>query len=300
MTVFGSAGKIYFPKFRDIFKSIITASIPSWIPTLVTSIGSADLGIIIVFGSKGASQAGSYFLAYAIFSALAAISYSLFTIAFPLLSGMVDGRKRLTWNLIKMSLIISLPISIPIIFYSYNIILLFGPAYADASLALTVLLLSLLPNCIVIGVTTLAYSFGNFRQVLFLGLAAAVPRVILYFFLVSSYGSTGVAISYSIGSVIAFIVSAIIAKKIGLIISWRDVLSVMTIPLGLSLLCSFFSINYITTIITTIGVSYILFIRFNILKRREVENTLSLLPKSIGNPIIKIVSVLGTKINREY
>jgi hypothetical protein len=109
-----------------------------------------------------------------------------------------------------------------------------------------------------------------------------------------------VAISYSIGSVIAFIVSAIIAKKIGLIISWRDVLSVMTIPLGLSLLCSFFSINYITTIITTIGVSYILFIRFNILKRREVENTLSLLPKSIGNPIIKIVSVLGTKINREY
>jgi O-antigen/teichoic acid export membrane protein len=300
MRVFGLGGKIYFPKIRETFKSLIIASIPSWIPALITSIGSGDLGIIIIFGSKGASQAGSYFLAYAVFSAIAAVSYSLFTIAFPLLSGMVDGRKRLTWNLIKISLIVSLPVSSSIIFYSYNITLLFGTAYTDASVPLAVLLLSLLPNCIVIGVTTLAYSYGNFRQVLFLGLAAAVPRVILYFLLVGPYGTTGVAISYSVGSVVAFIVSIMIAKKIGLIISWRDVLSVMLIPLGLSLSFAYFNINYIIGIIASIVVSYVVFIKLEILKRHEVENTLSLLPENIGQPIIKLVSVLGTKINREY
>jgi O-antigen/teichoic acid export membrane protein len=300
MTVFGPFGKIYFPKFGDNFKNIITASIPSWIPALITTIGSGDLGIILVFGSKGASQAGSYFLAYAIFSAVAAISYSLFTVAFPLLSGMADGRKRLTWNLIKMSLIISLPLSFSVIFYSYNIILLFGASYTNASFSLEILLLSLLPNCILIGVTTLAYSYGNFRQVLFLGLAAAVPRVILYFTLVGSYGSTGVAISYTVGSVIAFVASLYVAKKIGLIISWRDVLIMMMVPLGVSLCFVYFNINYIAAIISTILVSYIVFIKLEILKRDVVENTLNLFPNSIGKPIMKIVSVLGTKINRRY
>jgi O-antigen/teichoic acid export membrane protein len=300
MTVFGPFGKIYFTKFGDNFKNIITASIPSWIPALITTIGSGDLGIILVFGSKGASQAGSYFLAYAIFSAVAAISYSLFTVAFPLLSGMVDGRKTLTWNLLKMSLIISLPLSFSIIFYSYNITLLFGTAYTNASLSLEILLLSLLPNCILIGVTTLAYSYGNFRQVLFLGLAAAVPRVILYFTLVGSYGSTGVAISYTVGSVIAFVASLYVAKKIGLIISWRDVLIVLMVPLGVSLCFVYFNINYIVAIISTIVVSYIVFIKLEILKRDVVENTLNLFPNSIGKPIMKIVSVLGTKINRRY
>jgi O-antigen/teichoic acid export membrane protein len=300
LTVFAPFGKISFPKFGDSFKSLIAASIPSWIPALITTIGSGDLGIVLVFGSKGASQAGSYFLAYAIFSAVAAISYSLFTVAFPLLSGMADGRKRLTWNLIKMSLIISLPLSFSIIFYSYNITLLFGTAYTSASFSLEVLLLSLLPNCILIGVTTLAYSYGNFRQVLFLGLAAAVPRVILYFTLVGSYGATGVAISYSVGSVIAFIASLYVAKKIGLIMSWRDILTMMMIPLGVSLCFVYLGINYISAIIATIGVSYIVFIKLHILKRDEVENTLSLLPNSIGKPIMKMVSALGTKINRKY
>jgi len=37
-----------------------------------------------------------------------------------------------------------------------------------------------------------------------------------------------------------------------------------------------------------------------ILKREVVENTLNLFPNSIGKPIMKIVSVLGTKINRRY
>jgi hypothetical protein len=55
--------KISLAKYRNTFKSILLASVPSWIPTLITGIGSGDLGLIIVFGSSGASEAGSYFLA---------------------------------------------------------------------------------------------------------------------------------------------------------------------------------------------------------------------------------------------
>jgi O-antigen/teichoic acid export membrane protein len=64
-------------------------------------IGSAELGTIIIFGSLGADQAGSYFISYAIFSMVAAISYSIFTIAFPWLSSMNEGRTRLLWKLLK-------------------------------------------------------------------------------------------------------------------------------------------------------------------------------------------------------
>jgi O-antigen/teichoic acid export membrane protein len=300
MRVFGLGGKLYLSKIRVAFKSLIVASVPSWIPTLITSIGSGDLGIIIIFGSKGAGLAGSYFLAYAIFSAIAAVSYSLFTFAFPLLSGMIDGRKTLTWNLIKISLIVSLPVSCSIIFYSYDITLLVGTAYTNASTSLAILLFSLLPNSIVIGVTTLTYSYGNFRHVLFLGLAAAVPRVILYFVLVGPYGTTGVAISYLIGSVVSFAASIVVAKKIGLNISWRDVILVMSIPLGVSLPFVYFNINYVIGIIASIVVSYVLFIKLGILKRHEVEDTVSLLPQNVGQSINKIISVIGTKINRGY
>ena len=88
-------------------------------------------------------------------------------------------------------------------FSIHTILLFYLELHTNAAGPLAVLLLSLLPNCIVIGVTTLTYSYGNFRQVLFLGLAAAVPRVILYFTLVGSYDARGVAISYSVGCVVA-------------------------------------------------------------------------------------------------
>jgi O-antigen/teichoic acid export membrane protein len=150
-----------FFELRRSVKSLLKASIPAWVPTLITMIGSAELGTIIVFGSLGANQAGSYFISYAIFSVVAAISYSIFTIAFPWLSSLKEGRKRLLWRLLKTSLLLSLPISSSLIFYSDEIMRLIGKDYVQGTVTLQLFLISMLPTSVFIAISTLVYSYGN-------------------------------------------------------------------------------------------------------------------------------------------
>jgi O-antigen/teichoic acid export membrane protein len=90
-------------------------------------------------------------MTFSIFSAITAIMYSLFSVAYRALSAMSDGRKRYAWRLIKMSLVISSPFSFSVIFYSKEIMGLLGPAYVNGSSSLEILLLSMLPTGVVTG-----------------------------------------------------------------------------------------------------------------------------------------------------
>ncbi len=117
------------------------------------------------------ADAGLFFIALTIVTGITSVMYSLFTISFPALSAMKDGRKRFTINTIRLSLIIAIPFSTSLIFYSEDILGLLGDEYMSASSILDVLLLAMLPTAIQYGITSLVYSYGNYRQVLFLGLA---------------------------------------------------------------------------------------------------------------------------------
>ena len=99
---------------------------------------------------------------------------------------MNDGRKRFTWRIIKISTIISVPLSLSILFYSNDIIDILGQNYAEASLFLRILLITVIPSSVSIMVIQLSYAYGNYRQVLYLGLASSIPRTLLYFILVPS------------------------------------------------------------------------------------------------------------------
>jgi O-antigen/teichoic acid export membrane protein len=123
-------------------KNIFVASIPTWISQIIGLIG-ANLGTLVVFGSIGANQAGSYFIALTIFYAIGSIRGSIFGIAFPVLSAMDDERKRLVWKLIRMSLILSLPVSFTVIIYSDQVMGIIGPNYLNGSIPLKIFLLSI-------------------------------------------------------------------------------------------------------------------------------------------------------------
>jgi len=165
-------------------RKILVASIASWIPALINVIG-IQLGTIIVFSFEGASEAGVYIIAFSLFSAIIAIINSIFGIAFPALSAMKDGRKRAVSRLIKISLVISLPLSSSIMFYSDDIItVLFGKDYIDGDLTLKILLLSIFPNTVTLGINSLVYSYGKYRYLLAIGLATTIPRTALSFILV--------------------------------------------------------------------------------------------------------------------
>lgn len=270
---------------------ILIAGIPSLIPKVIGILGT-NLGTILVFGMQGASQAGSFFIAFSIFYAIAAIRESLFTVAFAVLSTMDDQRKIFVSKLTKMSLIITLPICSIVFLYSDDIMGLFGSHYIESSLALKIMILSMMPSMFAAGITSLVYAYGNYWKVLQIGIGLNLSRVLLYFVLVPLYGNTGAAISLAIGSLIGFAVSVIIAKRIGMLIFWQQLALIFVIPTGLAFIMPYFHTSPIVGIPVILLLSFSLFLILKILTKSDVRTSLDLLPRSIAKPLIDILDKL--------
>ena len=240
--IMSSTAKDSVIRLSNTCKNIMTASIPSLIPKVIGILG-INLGTVFVFGVQGAGQAGSFFIAFSIFYAIASIRESLFTVAFPVLNAMEDRRKTFVSKLTKMSLIISLPISSVLWLYSDEVMGLFGSYYTQSSLSLKIMLLSTLPSTFAAGVSSLVYSYGNYWKVLAVGMALNFSRIIFYFIFVPLYGDTGAAMSIAFGSLIGFGVSAIIAKSIGMLMFWRQQALLFAIPTVPALLLDYFDAN---------------------------------------------------------
>ncbi len=278
-------------------KDIFIASNAFWVPAMITTIGS-QLGTIFVMISNGANSAGIYFISFSLVTGISVIMSVLSTIAYPAISAMTDGRKRAVWRLIKISLIIILPLSHAIIFYSADILQLFGSNYAKGSSNLQILILSILPTAIISGVSVLVYAYGNNRHVLIIGLFTSIPRTLLYFIFVPIFGSNGAAITYLAGSIIGFIVSVIIANRIRLEIFWKQILLISIIPALLAVFLKYLGIHYIFGITSTIVISYILLLKIHIINREDIQDILKILPKTIANPMIYSIVKISDKFRR--
>ena len=272
-------------------KNILLAGIPSWVPKVMSVIG-AQLGTVVVFGAAGASQAGSYFVAFYIFYAITAMMDSLFSIAFPVLSAMRDGRKRFVWRILKMSLIITLPISSTAILYSDEIMALFGPNYMQASLPLKIILLSALTFTFNVAIVILVYSYGNYWQVLSIGLSSSAPRILLYFLLVPLYGNTGAAVAFTTGSIIAFFISVFVAKKIRMQVLWKEVALIFTIPTAIAIALDYFQVQYSMGIPIILLLTFTSFFAIRLLTKSDIVGSLGILPGSIAKPLIEMLDKL--------
>lgn len=277
---------------RDALRIVLAASLASWIPNLLHTLGSY-LGPLVVFGAVSAEQAGTYFIAYSVHSAIAAIMSVLFAISYPVLSAMHDGRKRFSWRGIKISLILCVPLSASFFFYSSNIMGLFGQEYISASPSLKVLLISIIPYTIIMGITTLANSYGYYRLVLIIGLASNAPSVILYFVLVPLYDtSIGAAISYTAGSLFGLVVCVYLARVIGIQISYRVVTIVAILPFLTAFLLNFVHLNFVLGIFVTLIVSFSIFFRIGILNKNDIMDILSILPYNSTRRVLSFWSGL--------
>ena len=285
-------------KITKCSERILTAGIASWIPGVVVTVGT-QLGTVIVFGTNGSNQAGSYFIALSIFSALSTIMSALLSVAFPALSGMADGRKRLTWRMMKISLLISLPLSSALFFYAEDTMHLMGPGYGQASDSLRILLISLLPLVISSGVNTLAYSYGNYKYVLIIGISSSLPRMVLYFLLVPIYGNDGAALSFTVGSVIGLIVAAIISQRIGFKIFWRTMIIVFLIPMCVAYLLKVVHTEYALAVIATFILSIVAFKMTKVLTRLDVVDSILLLPQKMANPFMFVVTMIEKRFTRD-
>lgn len=282
-------------RLKSAFKNILVASLVSWVPLLIPTIGS-DLGTIVVYGSKGSYETAVYFIALAIVTGITGIMYSLFAIALPALSGMKDGRKTLTWQTMRLSALVSLPFSASLVFYSKDVMQILGPDYIAGAIPLQVLLFSILPIIVLTGVDTLAYSYGKYRLSLELGIAMTLPRTILYFVLVPLYGGAGAAIAYTVGSIIASAFAMILAKKIGIKLYWKDLGLPFLIPVAIVFALNYLQVNFIIGIISTVIISYFVLIKIKILTKADVRESIQILPYNISNPILLVLQKVDRKL----
>lgn len=282
---------------KNEFKILLIAGGASWLPYVIHTTASY-LGPLLVFSSNGASQAGVYFIAYSLFIALSAIMSVLFTIAYPALSAMRDGRKRLAWRITKLSILISLPLSSSLIFYSQQIMQLFGREYVVGSPSLEILLLSTLPILVMTGINTLVNSYGNYRHVLTIGFATNIPSAISYFIFVPIFDNgIGAAMSYTLGSIIGLIVSVFISKKIEMQIFWREIAFILTLPLGFAFLLSYFQVNYVIGIPLTLALSYSVLLRLRVITRIDIQDSVAIIPTNITYPVLNMFNIIRKKLN---
>jgi O-antigen/teichoic acid export membrane protein len=283
--------------FVSAYKSILIASVASWIPILIMKVGS-ELGTIIIFGYQGSNQAAIYFISFAIVTGMMAPMSSLFAISLPALSSIDDGRKRFAWKTIRLSAIITLPLSSSLIFYSKEIMHLIGTNYIEGSIPLQILLLSMLPAAVVGGVTTLVYSYGYYRQFLAIGLAISIPRTILYFVIVPLYGIMGAALSYTIGSFIGLIISIIIANRVGISLLWKDLIFITIVPAGIAFILHYFQVHYIIAIFATNIISYLVLLKLRIISPFDLAELTTVLPHRISFVILNVSKKLSQKLKR--
>lgn len=286
-------------EFIKTLKPLLKASVVSWIPLLIDSLGT-QMGTIIVLGIQGSSQAGIYFIAFQITVGISAVIWALESVTYPKLSAMSEGRKLFLWRVIKIGLIIVLPLSSSLIFYANDVMQFFGYDYVGGAYPLQILLLSILPTTITVGISILVYSYGKYSQVLMIGLGSAIPRTILYFILIPWYSGTGAALGFTIGSISGLIISLIIAKRENIILSWRDLGLIFIVPITLALFLSNFVINIVIGIIVSVIFSYLLLLKLNIIDRIDVENSISVLPERIAIPITRTINKIANKLNKNY
>jgi O-antigen/teichoic acid export membrane protein len=215
---------------------------------------------------------------------------SLFNIALPTLSGLSDRRKRIACQTIRLSAIIILPFACSLIFYSNEVMHLFGRSYIHGAITLEILLLSILPLCVISGVYTLMNSYGRYRQVLILGISMTIPQTVLYFTLVPVFGAIGAASGYTLGCVAGCVVSMVLARRIGLHLFWKELGIILTVPISIGYILSSLQLHYVLGILTTIIVSYVLLIKLRVVKRNDISDFLDVLPDMISNPVTKILT----------
>jgi O-antigen/teichoic acid export membrane protein len=273
------------------FKNILIGGVASWIPIVITSLGY-QLGTIVVFGSRGSGDTAIYFISLSLVNVILFGTNSLTAIALPALSSLKDTRKRLAWQTIRWGYLISVPLSCSLVFYSQEILRMFGENYVGGEATLQILLQSIMPTIVANGVSTLVYAYGNYRQSLAIELVMGIPRIVLYFILIPIYGPIGGAISFTAGSILALVLSAIIARKIGMSIFWKDIVLIIIIPTIIGYLLDTLKINFVAGITITLIASYLILLKLGTITSSDLFDIMSILPSGISRPILGLLKKL--------
>ncbi|RLE64957.1 MAG: hypothetical protein DRN53_00385 [Thermoprotei archaeon] len=265
-------------------QDILKAGVARWLPTTITLIGYR-LGVLMVFAYIGATETGLYYIASAIAGAITMVSMSTIALLLPFLSSLQNGRKRACFRVLKLCLALILPPSVFVIVYPQFILSLLGSEYVVASPILFTLLLAIVPDIIVGAVGNLVYAYGYYILVLLIGLAANIPRVVLYYPLVMKYGGWGTALSSVTGSFIGLIMALVVARRIGFKLEWRLLGKILILPITTGTLLWLLRLDWWIGIFILLA-NYLLYLKLRILTKSDIIEIASVLKLE---PLLKSV-----------
>ena len=273
----------------DVFK----AGIVSWLPGVIMLTGQW-LGVLTVFGFSGAIETGQYYIAFAIANLILMISTSISRPLLPVLSSMSDGRKRMCWRILKIGLALMIPITAVLIAYPWLPTLVLGGKYSNIAPTMLLLALSTIPLAITFPITNLVYAYGNYIQVLKIGLAQNIPRIILYLTITPILGGLGTALAYLTGSITGLTQAGYVANHIGLKVDWSRIGKILATPLTLALIFALLPHNLwpigtpaIITLTLTVN------IKQKILTRKDIEELIkAIMPKQVAEKTIAKINII--------
>jgi len=252
-------------------KETIKAGLATWIPSTLALAGQW-LGVLGLSGFVGSYEAGTYFIGYAITSGLLAFPINIVSLMFPVLSGMEDGRKRAMGEAVRISSAIMYPLAFMLIAYPAFIPSFLGEAYLSASTSIMILASGFLLAPLVNGYTYYAYALGKYRDVILIGLAGNLPRIILYLFLIGEFAETGTALSYSLGSLFSLLAVIPLTRKTGYRLNLKGAAKSLSIPVALCILTLVLKLPPLLGITLILTSSYIIYARLRIISKKDLAD----------------------------
>ena len=257
-----------------ISKEVIKASLPAYLPSILTLLGQS-LGTLIIYNIVGEYETGLYFIAFSIASLAYAFPRSITILIYPILSSMKEGQESETNKIINLSVIIGTPVAVIFCVYASIPLSFFGSSYVDAVPLLVILIIGAIFFPLYTGYYGYIYAKGKFTHVTLLGLTLNGSRIILYFVLVVFLGDFGIALSYSLGIIIVIFVMIISMKKLRFSHDWNSLIKILIIPIVIGFILYFLDVFWLFGIPILIFIPLILYIKMNILQKEEIHQIIS-------------------------
>ena len=251
-------------------KDSIKAGIASWIPNAL-SLSSQWVGVLGIYAFVGLPETGLYFIALTITSIIISFSQSILTLSFPVVSGMIDGRKRMMSRVVRFSASLMMPVIFFLATYPYSIPTLLGEKYIASSELIRILSIGYILSPIILGYVYYAYAIDRYRDVLIVGLAGAVPRLILYPFMIDWYGEVGAAVAFSAASPIQLLVVMRNALRTNYKLYLKDYLKIVIIPGIISITLALTNLSWPISLLILLSTSYVIYARINMVTKDDLR-----------------------------
>jgi len=244
LMMIGLIGKLELKVLKNEALGLLKVGFATWPPTVIAELGQ-QLGVIFVYGLKGSTEAGLYYIAFAVAMAMMSIPTSIMGIMFPILSGLENGRMEVARKGIKLTLALVSPITMALMVYAEMVLSFISARYIEAASLLVLMLPSAIIAALAQGVSVLVYAEGMYNKVLGIGLLTSVPRVALYLALTPILSSLGAALAYLAGSIGSLAAALAIAHSIRFKLELRKFSVLVALPTLLGVLSYWIGLNLI-------------------------------------------------------